>query len=240
MEETANMLMMLAAIAKEQKWDVAWLTKFRPLLRIWGDYLTASLPDPGNQLCTDDFEGPSPHNVNLAAKGIVGLGAYSLLLDAFGDKDGSVKAWNDAKRFVDNWIQMAFSVDHYKLQYDLGHDTWSLKYNLLFQYVLQMDLFPSHVLNEEEAFYLTKINKYGVPLDNRAIFTKTDWLSWVAAMHPSTDVSARIYRAIYDFANESPSRLAFSDWYKTDSGVVVGFTARPVIGGIYAHMLLHK
>lgn len=65
-----------------------------PLLRGWADYLIASLPDPGNQLCTDDFEvatclpaslllaadsvmligvirvqGPSPHNVNLAAKG---------------------------------------------------------------------------------------------------------------------------------------------------------------------------
>lgn len=51
----------------------------------WGDYLVSSLPDPGNQLCTDDFEGPSPHNVNLAAKGIVGLGAYSLILKIKGD-----------------------------------------------------------------------------------------------------------------------------------------------------------
>ncbi len=41
---------------------------FRKLLMQWGDYMVASLPDPGDQLCTDDFEGPSPHNVNLAAK----------------------------------------------------------------------------------------------------------------------------------------------------------------------------
>jgi len=38
------------------------------VLKIWADYIVVSLPDPGNQLCTDDFEGPSPHNVNLAAK----------------------------------------------------------------------------------------------------------------------------------------------------------------------------
>ena len=38
------------------------------MLITWGDYIVASLPDPGDQLCTDDFEGESPHNVNLAAK----------------------------------------------------------------------------------------------------------------------------------------------------------------------------
>jgi len=46
----------------------------------WGNYLTTALPDPGNQLCTDDFEGPSPHNANLAAKGIVALEVTSSLL----------------------------------------------------------------------------------------------------------------------------------------------------------------
>ena len=40
----------------------------RKLLIMWGDYIASGLPDPGNQLCTDDFEGPSPHNVNLATK----------------------------------------------------------------------------------------------------------------------------------------------------------------------------
>ncbi len=40
----------------------------RKILIEWGDYMVSSLPDPGNQLCTDDFEGPSPYNVNLAAK----------------------------------------------------------------------------------------------------------------------------------------------------------------------------
>ena len=40
----------------------------RDVLITWGDYIVDSLPDPGDQLCTDDFEGKSPHNVNLAAK----------------------------------------------------------------------------------------------------------------------------------------------------------------------------
>jgi hypothetical protein len=82
------------------------------------------LPDPGNQLCTDDFEGPSPHNVNLAAKGVVGLACYSLLLNASGDGTGARVAWNNAERFAGNWLSMAAASDHYKLQYDLGENTW--------------------------------------------------------------------------------------------------------------------
>lgn len=42
--------------------------QFRDLLDTWGKYLNKSLPDPKNQLCTDDFEGKSPHNSNLAVK----------------------------------------------------------------------------------------------------------------------------------------------------------------------------
>jgi len=26
------------------------------------------------------------------------------------------------------------------------------------------------------------MNEFGIPLDNRAMFTKTDWLFWVGAM----------------------------------------------------------
>ena len=40
----------------------------RKLLIGWGNFIEASLPDPGDQLCTDDFEGKTAHNVNLAAK----------------------------------------------------------------------------------------------------------------------------------------------------------------------------
>ena len=75
-----------------------------PLLEIWAQYLNSSLPDPGNQLCTDDMlgmnahnslfifhqyyhlfrSGPMPHNANLAVKGIEGLGAYSMLSKSLG------------------------------------------------------------------------------------------------------------------------------------------------------------
>ncbi|CAK9033702.1 Glutaminase A [Durusdinium trenchii] len=66
-EESGNMLIMIAALAQKQgSGSTAWLKSYWPVLVTWADFLVASLPDPGKQLCTDDFEGPNPHNINLA------------------------------------------------------------------------------------------------------------------------------------------------------------------------------
>ena len=97
----------------------------RELLRTWADYLVFSLPDPGDQLCTDDFEGPSPHNVNLALKvsqslsilslpwfalylqGIVALGAYSYLLKLNNQSQDALKYDQHIKSYVQYWVIMA-------------------------------------------------------------------------------------------------------------------------------------
>lgn len=67
-----------------QKRGIGIFSNYWKLLQQWGEYLVEHLPDPGEQLCTDDFEGFTPHNVNLAAKGIVALGAWSDLLKSQG------------------------------------------------------------------------------------------------------------------------------------------------------------
>ncbi len=65
----------------------------------------------------------------------------------------------------------------------------------------------------EELYYLEyQLNEFGVPLDDRATFTKTDWLSWIAAMGSQAQFDA-LFEAIYRFANETPSRVPFSDWF---------------------------
>jgi len=229
---------MIAAVAKQQRWDVSYLRPYWPVLWTWAEFLIATLPDPGNQLCTDDFMGPSPHNVNLAAKGIVGLGAFAQLLNASGDVAGAQRIRTAAAKFANDWIWLAADDAHYRLQYDLV-GTWSLKYNLLFDRILNTALFPPEVVTSENKFYFSsKMHRYGAPLDNRAKFTKTDWLSWMAAM-ADAPTAAAFLDAIFDFANTSPSRVPFTDWYDTDTGRQVGFQARPVVGGIFAHLLLH-
>jgi len=235
-EETANIMLMLAAIAKK-KMDITFMTKYWDLIENWAEYLVTTALDPGNQLCTDDFEGPSPHNANLAAKGIIGLAAFSQLAELAGLKTEAVQYYAIAKSYAYQWINLSNDGNHSKLEYDLS-DTWSLKYNLLWLKLLDLeDLFPEFVVQRENLYYLDKMNSYGVPLDNRNVFTKADWVSWIAALGTSDQFTTHI-QALYDFANETPNRVPFSDWYYTSDATQAGFQCRPVMGAVFAKMLL--
>ena len=236
-EETANLLLNIRYVTRAQN-DTKWLTPYWGLLETWGSYLITVLPDPGNQLCTDDFEGPSPHNANLAVKGIVALGAYSQLMTQIGNHQAADAYMNIAKNFGEAWVLNATDASgtHTKLQYNLA-GTWSQKYNLVWQPIFGLDLIPASVISKDMAFYKTKMQKYGLPLDSRALFTKTDWSMWIAAMAPQ-DQFLQITEAVYKWTNESTSRVPWSDWYWTNQGTAKGFKARPVLGGIFAKMLM--
>eukprot|EP01059_Diplonema_ambulator_P010788 TRINITY_DN2081_c0_g4_i1.p1 TRINITY_DN2081_c0_g4~~TRINITY_DN2081_c0_g4_i1.p1 ORF type:complete len:687 (+),score=230.93 TRINITY_DN2081_c0_g4_i1:54-2114(+) len=241
-EETGNLLILINYIAQAQK-NVSWLEPYWNVIDIWGKYLPTALPDPGNQLCTDDFEGPSPHNVNLAIKGIVGMGAYSQLLAAKGDNAGSQQMMQLAKQYAQVWVTNGTDSDttggvHTKLQYNLT-STWSQKYNILWDQVFNFGLVPSDLLAKEFAYYLTKMNTYGVPLDDRATFTKLDWSMWIAAMAPQQQFIT-MSDTIYKWTNACADRVPFSDWTETTSAHVHGFRARPVMGGFWAKMILEK
>jgi hypothetical protein len=54
MEESANMLLMLAGIVQRLN-TTDFLQPYSTVMETWAQYLNDTLPDPGNQLCTDDF-----------------------------------------------------------------------------------------------------------------------------------------------------------------------------------------
>ncbi|CAF0768566.1 unnamed protein product [Adineta ricciae] len=238
MEESANMLLMLAGIV--QKLAITdFLAPYWNVMEIWAQYLNSTLPDPGNQLCTDDFEGPSPHNCNLALKGILGLGAYSLLLNASGQAQRASVYMAQAQDHANYWLKAARDNNNYRLQYNLPN-TWSQKYNLIYQSILSLNLFPADTAKLESSYYMTKMLDFGIPLDSRSNLTKGDWTSWIAAFNDNEGQKNAIFDKLYKFANESPDRVPLSDFYDAANGHVLGFRARPVMGGLFIRALLES
>jgi len=233
-EETGNMIMMIVTAVLQLNSD-NFTVKYSALLNQWAEYLITVLPDPGNQLCTDDFEGPTPHDANLAVKGIVALDVYAKFLKYQQNFTGGKYYHDIAKKYANDWIQLANpnKTNHFALRYD--RPGWSLKYNLLYQAILGLNTFPQTVFDMELAFYQTVENRYGIPLDNRHDYTKLDWEFWTAALQ-TDEYFVDWINFLYNYANETPTRVPLSDWYHTITGAQSGFQARTVVGGLYAKL----
>ncbi|RYG27205.1 DUF4965 domain-containing protein, partial [bacterium] len=234
-EESGNMLILLAALAKEEG-NADFAGKYWPLLSKWAAYLADKGFDPESQLSTDDFAGHLAHNVNLSAKAIEALGAYALLADMRGLRDEAAKYRTLAKSFADRWVREAKDGDHYRLAFDRP-GTWSQKYNLVWDRILGLNLFPASVAQEEMAYYRRIQNTYGLPLDNRADYTKLDWIVWTATLTGNRDDFQTLVSPILRFLNETPDRIPMTDWYFTSRPRHRGFQARAVVGGVFIKLL---
>lgn len=237
-EEAGNMLVTTAAVAAMEG-NAKYAEKHWSVLTTWADYLAEKGLDPDNQLCTDDFAGHFAHNANLSVKAIVGVASYGRLADMLGKKDVAEKYTSKAKEMAQEWMKMADDGDHYRLTFDKA-GTWSQKYNLIWDKLLKFDIFPKEVREKEIAYYLTKQNQYGLPLDNRTAYTKTDWIMWTATLTNDTTVFQQFIAPIYKFMNETTDRVPMSDWVWTDKPNQRGFQARSVVGGYFIKMLEDK
>jgi hypothetical protein len=242
-EESGNLLIMAAAMSREEgNWDFA--RQYWPQFTSWAEYLRDKGLDPADQLSTDDFAGHLAHNANLSIKAIEGLAAYALMAQGVGKPDVAAQYSRLASDMAAQWQTMAIDGDHYKLAFDKP-GTWSQKYNLVWDQILDFNLFPAKVRQTEIAFYLQHLNKFGLPLDNRADYTKLDWEVWTATLDDKAqpgapDAFATLMAPIGRWINEGPTRVPLTDWYFTTSGEQRGFQARSVVGGVYIKALSDK
>lgn len=237
-EETGNMLLMIAGIAKAEG-NAEFAVHYWPLLAKWAEYLRTNGLDPGDQLCTDDFTGLLSHNANLSLKAIEALGGYAMMARMLGKDSESGDFLRIAQDYAAKWMKMAGDDGHTRLAFDRP-ETWSQKYNLAWDGVLGLHLFPESLARGEIDYYRKHATNFGFPLDSRTGFTKLDWESWSAALATSKSEFIELFSGVYNFAQRTPTRVPLSDWYWTEDGTQAGFQARPVVGGVYMEMLIER
>ena len=137
------------------------------------------------------------------------------------------------------WIVNARDDENvYRLAFDRP-GTWSMKYNAVWAKIFGTGVFPEHAFSAEIASHLAKhMNPYGLPLDNRAAYTKSDWLLWTATMADTEEQFDAFVASLWKAYNESGSRVPLTDWYFTDTALQRGFQNRTVQGGLFIRLLL--
>ena len=237
-EEAGNMILVATAVSKMDG-NANYAAKHWETLTTWANYLAEVGLDPDNQLCTDDFAGHLAHNANLSVKAIMAIAGYGEMAKMLGKADVANKYTAMAKEMAVEWEKMALNQDHYKLAFD-REGTWSQKYNLVWDKVFDLNIFPKTVIEKEIPFYLKQQNRYGMPLDSRRTYTKSDWVMWSATLSADLEAFQAIVDPVYKYANETESRAAISDWHDTHDGKMQNFKARSVVGGYYMKMLEDK
>lgn len=234
-EECGNMMILIAAICKRDN-DYSFAKENMELLEIWNKYLVKYGEDPEYQLCTDDFAGHLSHNCNLSIKAIMGMVGFSDILKHLNREDESKQVMEKAKEYVDSFVSRAENSDgSYRLAYDKP-DTFSLKYNAVWDKVWNVGLFPEDFYKEEIKRYKNEALTYGIPLDSREKYTKSDWLHWISCFGDKEDfcfVNDLLHKAY----STMRTRVPMSDWFYADTSEMVSFKHRTVQGGLFLKFL---
>jgi len=237
-EESGNMLLLCDAIAQADG-NADFVAPWWPQMTLWAQYLERYGLDPEDQLCTDDFMGHLAHNANLSVKAILALAAYADMCRMRGDAAGAAKYARLAKTDAAHWVQVADAGDHSLLAFDKP-GTWSQKYNLVWDKILGLNVFPRSVSQKEIAYYKSKMGTYGVPLDSRTRLGDTDHSFFSAALADSPADFQAITAPFYDYLDATTAHLPMVDTYQTDDIHSDGFHARSVVGGVFARMLTDR
>ncbi|KAI0886577.1 DUF1793-domain-containing protein [Annulohypoxylon maeteangense] len=243
-ENSGNFILMAYAYYKFTG-DARWLTAHYELLSQFAQYLIDFSLVPSAQLSTDDFAGELANQTNLAIKGIVGLQAMSAIARIVGNDADASSFASTAADYYDQWEDLAIdpSGRHTLLAYQ-WRSSWGLLYNVYFDKLLNMGLIRPRVYDMQSRWYATVSQVFGVPLDNRHHYTKSDWEIWTAATC-SRSTRRLFVNAVAYWLNATTTNLPFSDLYETvgtgDYPLLIDhFSARPVVGGHFALLALGK
>lgn len=86
-----------------------------------------------------------------------------------------------AQDYISQWQTLGFALDanppHATLSYG-SNDSWGLLYNLFADRELGLNLVPQRIYDTQDAFYEGVFEKWGVPLDTRHGYTKSEFFCY--------------------------------------------------------------
>lgn len=243
LEECGNMLIMTLGYA-QRTGDTAYLTQHIEKLTQWAGYLVDEALIPANQISTDDFAGSLANQTNLALKGIIALKGMAQITNLTGNATGSAYYDGVAGDYLPKWVGFglnnASSPPHTVLDYN-DPTSHGLLYNLYADRLLGLDFVYDYIYSIQSDFYPTVALAYGVPLDTRHNWVKSDWEMFAAAI-AGESTRAELHGLLVKWINETPQTTPFGDLFDGDTGGYTGinFAARPVVGGMFALLALPK
>jgi hypothetical protein len=238
-EETANMLIMMAAY-QQRTGKTDWTSAHSAKLRQWADYLVANGEFPVNQLSTNDGLGAFTNMTSLSVKAAVGLAAY-------GQISGLANYTSTGKSFATTIYTTGIGVEvspatgekYFTLTY--GNSTFFLLFNLYPDKLLKLGTFADAAFKGQSDLYPTVRQTAGVPLEGAVQWGKPDWQMWVAAIAESS-VRTMFVNDLWAYVSNRRNTAPFGDRYwtgGTDAGLVAaGFRARPTLGAYWAFWAL--
>ncbi|KJR80362.1 uncharacterized protein SPSK_04957 [Sporothrix schenckii 1099-18] len=102
---------------------------------------------------------------------------------------------------------------------------------------------PDKIYKMQSDWYHNVLQRFGLPLDSRHLYTKSDWEFFAAAI-TSKSTRAEILTSVAHWVNKTDTTEPFTDLYETEgNGGYPGglmFRARPVVGGHFAFLALER
>ncbi|RAK98793.1 DUF1793-domain-containing protein [Aspergillus ibericus CBS 121593] len=238
-EECGNLLVLVLAYVRATG-DTQWAAQYTDLLQGYADYLVDNGVDITEQLSSNDAAGALANETNLAIKAAVGI-------KAFGELTGRAEYSRIGQARADLFFTQGRGTDeektHFVLQYPDKPASWKIPYNLYPDVLLDLQTFPKGAYEMGSTFFKSVRAEYGVPLDNRQDWAKSDWNMWLAGTMDSS-TRAEFVDDLWTFMTNGKHNWPFSDRYVATSskgnspGVPVLCRARPTVGGHFALMAL--
>lgn len=250
-EESGNMILLAlhyAQLVGKEK-ALKFLKPHYKIMQQWTEFLISDSLIPALQLSTDDFAGTLANQSNLAIKGIQGIAAMGEIATYLGHDKQAANYRNVSQTYIQAFYGYAINQNntHVKLAYQ-NENSWGTLYNLVFDRLLNLRLVAEEIYQKQDAFYPTKANKYGTPLDSRFSWAKSDWQMWASATAANRTTRDFWIEHLYRFLSDRKTDAPFTDLFETFTGDFpklprtpqIYFIARPVVGGHLMHLAMEK